>query len=158
MNDIRKFALWGTLMAGGGGVEYYFGYRFPQNDLGCEDWRSRDHSWDYCRIALDFFSENRIPFWKMNCADELVGNPQNDNSKYCFARSGEVYVVYLPNGGSTQLDLKTNEASMRVRWYNPREGGPLQSGSAREVKGPGRVQLGEPPTDAHEDWAILIQK
>ena len=158
LNDIRKFALWGTLMAGGGGVEYYFGYRFPQNDLGCEDWRSRDHSWDYCRIALDFFSENRIPFWKMNCADELVGNPQNDNSKYCFARSGEVYVVYLPNGGSTQLDLKTNEASMRVRWYNPREGGPLQSGSAREVKGPGRVQLGEPPTDAHEDWAILIQK
>ena len=39
VDDTRKFALWGTLMAGGSGVEYYFGYKLPQNDLICEDWR-----------------------------------------------------------------------------------------------------------------------
>jgi len=145
-------------MAGGGGVEYYFGYTLPQTDLDCEDWRSRDRSWDYCRIALDFFRENKIPFWEMQCADALVGNPQNDNSKYCFARPGEVYVVYLPNGGSTELDLGTNSISFRVQWFNPREGGPLQSGSVREVKAPGKVSLSQPPTDAGEDWVVLVRK
>jgi len=158
LHDIRKSTLWGTLLAGGGGVEYYFGYTLPQNDLGCEDWRSRDRSWDYCRIALDFFRENKIPFWEMHCADALVGNAKNDNSKYCFARPGEVYVVYLPSGGSTELDLGTNSTSFSVRWFNPREGVPLQSGSVREVKGPGKVSLGPPPTDAGEDWAVLVRK
>ena len=33
LHDIRKATLWGTLMAGGAGVEYYFGYKLPQNDL-----------------------------------------------------------------------------------------------------------------------------
>jgi hypothetical protein len=158
LHDIRKYTLWGTLLAGGGGVEYYFGYTLPQNDLNCEDWRSRDHSWDYCRIALDFFRENKVPFWDMHCADELAGNPQNDNSKYCFARPGEVYVLYLPDGGSTELDLEANSASFRVLWYNPRAGGPLMLGTVREVRGPGKVALGQPPSDAAEDWVVLIQK
>jgi len=94
----------------------------------------------------------------MQCADALVGNPQNDNSKYCFARPGEVYVVYLPNGGSTELDLSTNSTTLRVQWFNPRAGGALQSGSVREVKGPGKVSLGQPPTDAGEDWMVLVRK
>jgi hypothetical protein len=158
MHDIRKRTLWGTLMAGGAGVEYYFGYTLPQTDLGCEDWRSRDRSWDYGRTALDFFRENRIPFWEMQCADALVGNPQNDNSKYCFARPGEVYVVYLANGGSTEVDLGTHSTAFRVQWFNPREGGPLQSASVREVKGPGKVSLGQPPVDAGEDWVVLVRK
>ena len=158
LHDVRKQTLWGALMAGGGGVEYYFGYTLPQTDLNCEDWRSRDRSWDYCRIALDFFRENKIPFWEMQCADELVGNLQNDNSKYCLAQPGKGYVVYLPNGGSTELDLGTNSNAFRVHWFNPRAGGPLQSGSVREVKGPGKITLGRPPTDAGEDWAVLVRK
>ena len=35
----------------------------------------------------------------MTNADLLVGNPTNDNSVFCFAKAGEVYLVYLPNGG-----------------------------------------------------------
>ena len=52
-------------MGGGAGCEYYFGYQFAENDLVCEDWRSRDQSWDYCRIAIGFFHDNEIPFWEM---------------------------------------------------------------------------------------------
>ncbi len=59
MHDIRKYCLWGNLMAGGAGVEYYFGYQLPEHDLNLEDFRSRDKSWDYCRIALDFFSRTK---------------------------------------------------------------------------------------------------
>jgi hypothetical protein len=158
IHDIRKFTLWGVLMAGGGGVEYYFGYTLPQTDLNCENWRSRNQSWNYCSIALDFFRDNKIPFWDMQNADEFVNNPENDNSKYCFALSQEVYVVYLPDGGSAELDLRNNTTPFKVEWYNPREGGLLQSGSVIKISGPGYVSLGEPPSKPDEDWVVLIRK
>jgi len=157
MHDIRKQCLWGTLMAGGAGVEYYFGYQLPENDLVCEDWRSREQSWDYCRIALDFFKDHRIPFWAMQNTDALVGNAQHDNSKYCFSKLGDTYLVYLPKGGSTSLDLSEAQGSFRVRWFDPRNGGPLKTGSQRRVKGGGTVSLGSPPEAADQDWLILIR-
>jgi hypothetical protein len=80
-HEVRKLTLWGTLTGGGAGVEYYFGYRYDENDLKCEDWRSRDQSWDYCRIAIGFFQDHDIAFWKMANRDELVGNPDHDNSR-----------------------------------------------------------------------------
>jgi hypothetical protein len=157
-HDIRKFALWGTLLAGGGGVEYYFGYTLPQNDLNCQDWRSRDTSWRWCAIALDFFREHAVPFWSMRNADELVGNPAHDNSRYCFAQPGEIYVVYLPAGGTTELDLGTNERVFSVRWFDPRRGGVLQTGTVAEVPGPGRAALGAPPAEPGVDWVVLVRK
>jgi hypothetical protein len=158
LHDIRKYVLWGVLLAGGGGVEYYFGYTLPQNDLGCEDWRSRDKSWEYCRIALDFFYNNDIPFWEMKNADRLVGNKDNNNSKYCFAKPGAVYVVYLPGGGTTELDLSHDTASFRVLWFNPRKGGMLHDGSIKKVKGSGKTSLGKPPSEPDDDWIILVKK
>jgi hypothetical protein len=49
LHNVRKQTLWGTIMAGGAGVEYYFGYKLPQNGLVCQDFRSRDLSWDFLR-------------------------------------------------------------------------------------------------------------
>ena len=129
-HKVRKQTLWGTLMAGGDGNEYYFGYNFDQNDLVCEDWRSRDRSWDYCRIAINFFHDNRIPFWEMTCADELVGNPNHGVARFCFAKPNHIYLVYLPNGGTSTLDLSDAQGEFDVKWFNPRKGGALQSGSA----------------------------
>ena len=39
-------------------------------------------------------------------------------------------------------------------WFNPRSGGALQVGSVATVSGPGIVDLGQPPRDANEDWAV----
>jgi len=102
---VRHRTLSGNLMGVGAGVEYYFGDQFVENDLVCEDWQSRDQSWDDCRIALQFFADQENSVQQMMPADEPIGNPDNDNSKYCLAQAGEVYVVYLPDGGSTSLDL-----------------------------------------------------
>lgn len=157
-DDIRQATLWGNLLAGGAGVEYYFGYQLPQNDLICEDFRSRDQSWDYCRIALGFFRENRIPFWEMRNANALIGNEKNDNSKYCLARPGELYLVYLPKGGTTELDLSAATGSYTVKWFNPRRGGALQHGSVKSVSGGAKVGLGTPPADAREDWLVVIRE
>jgi hypothetical protein len=157
LHDIRQATLWGTLLAGGGGVEYYFGYKLPQNDLLCEDWRSRERSWDYARIALSFFQENRIPFWQMTNADELVGNPAHDNSRYCFADPGKLYLVYLPAGGAADLNLTGTRGEFSVAWFNPRVGGPLQTGPVARVSGGAAVSLGQPPSDSGEDWLAVVR-
>jgi len=158
LHDIRKLTLWGNLMAGGAGVEYYFGYQLPENDLICEDFRSRDKSWDYCRIALEFFPANKIPFWEMKNVNALIGNAKNDNSKFCFAKAGDTYLVYLPSGGTSELDLTGASGAFKVGWFNPRMGGALQSGSVKSLQGGGKVSLGEAPSDSAEDWAIVVRK
>ena len=145
-------------MAGGTGCEYYFGYQFAENDLICEDWRSRDQSWDYCRIAISFFHDNQIPFWEMVNHDELIGNDKHKFEKFCFAKPGEVYLVYLPNGGETELDLSGDSGQFNVSWFNPRSGGALQSGTVSTVTGGESVTLGKAPSCGDEDWLIVLRK
>lgn len=157
-NEVRKQTLWGTLMAGGAGVEYYFGYQFAENDLLCEDWRSRDQSWDYCRIALEFFRNNNIPFHEMENADELVGNSAHGNSRYCLAQAGQIYLVYLPDGGKHQINLTKATGEFTVKWFNPRSGGTLSSASIKSVSAGAVVMLGEPPSDSQEDWLAILRK
>lgn len=157
LHDIRKFTLWGNLMAGGAGVEYYFGYGLPQNDLVGEDWRSRDRSWDFGRIALDFLRQQQIPFWQMRNANALVGNPAHDDRRFCLALPGELYLVYLPAGGAVSLDLTEAARPFRVAWFNPRAGGPLQTGSVERVQGGRVVDLGVPPADREEDWVAVVR-
>lgn len=159
-HEVRKQTLWGTLMAGGAGNEYYFGYQFDENDIVCEDWRSRDQSWDYCRIAINFFHDNKIPFWEMQNADELVGNADHGISKFCFAKANSTYLVYLPNGvkgDESKLDLSDVSGSYTVKWFNPRSGGDLQNGSVTIVSGGTDVSLGNPPADAKEDWLVVVR-
>ena len=147
----RKGELWGNLMAGGSGVEWYFGYQYDHMDLSAEDWRSRDILWDQTRYALEFFHQH-LPFWEMNAANELA----SAEGAYVLAKPGEVYAVFLPAGGSTELTVA--EGGYTVAWYDPRGGGALQVGTAETVDGPGAVSLGAPPADADKDWAVLVKK
>ncbi|MEL6802913.1 MAG: putative collagen-binding domain-containing protein, partial [Bacteroidota bacterium] len=146
LHGIRKEVLWGNLMAGGAGVEYYFGYNLPDSDLSLQNYRSRDLTWDYVRYALTFF--RALPFTTMQSNDDLV------DEGWCFARENEVYVVYLKDGGSTTLEIDV-AGDYSINWYNPRTG-EFATGSIENVTGPGEVNLGNPPADEDEDWAILI--
>jgi hypothetical protein len=153
LHDIRQATLWGTFMAGGAGVEYYFGYQLAENDLLLEDFRSRDQSWDYCRIALGFFRDQKIPLEKMTNADELVGNPANDNSVYCLAQPGELYLVYLPKGGTAALDLAAAPGAFTVAWFNPRTGGTPAADSSPATGG-AKITLTAPSAD---DWLAVVR-
>jgi hypothetical protein len=126
LHDVRRHTLWGTLLAGGAGVEYYFGYSLPQNDLLCENWRSRERSWDFARVALEFFRDERVFFWEMESADVFVGNAAEDDSRYAFAKFGEVYFVYLPKGGPVLLDLAVAFGRFTVVWLDFCKGGLLR--------------------------------
>ena len=152
-DDIRKHTLWGNLMAGGAGVEYYFGYEYAHNDLNLEDWRSRDTVWDDVRHALHFFNTH-LPFWTMSTQDELVG--QED--VYVFANPGTLYAIYAHNSENLDIDLGDEQDIYQVSWFNPRLGGDLQKGDVEAVKGPGRVSLGSPPESASLDWVALLEK
>jgi hypothetical protein len=150
-DEPRKNALWGNLMGGGSGVEWYFGHKFRHMDINCEDWRSRDRMWDQTRYALEFF-HRFLPFAQMLPDNELTSNPKC----YCFAKADEVYSVYLPNGGS--VDLNVGAGTYAIHWYDPRAGGALQQGSIKHIQGPGWMSVGNPPSDSYQDWVVLVCK
>jgi hypothetical protein len=141
-------------MAGGAGVEYYFGYRLAENDLVAEDFRSRDKTWDYCRIALNFFKDENIPFWEMQNEDKLVGNYQHNNDVYCLAKTSELYLVYHPDGKKAILNLNSTPGMFSVSWFNPREGGELKPGN--KIVG-GQSLVLTPPSE-NEDWLAVIKR
>ncbi|MEW6238649.1 MAG: DUF5060 domain-containing protein [Candidatus Omnitrophota bacterium] len=150
-DQARQQALWGNLMAGGAGCEWYFGYKFAHNDLNCEDWRSRERLWDMTRYALEFF-QNDLPFAEMVHADELTPDPDD----YVFAKPGEIYAIYMPHGGSPQIKL--GEGNYSVLWFNPREGGDLREGGIKSIAGPGTKSIGAPPSDPDKDWTALLKR
>lgn len=125
LHDIRKQVLWGNLMAGGAGVMYYFGYQLDENDLACQDFRSRDQSWDYCRVALECLNHCDVGINELENRNALVGNAKNAYAPWCLARPGQLYLVYLPEGGTVTVDLSGERAEFAAFWFDPEKGGPL---------------------------------
>lgn len=89
----------------------------------------------------------------MTNANALIGNSKNENSRYCFAKPGELYLVYLPNGGTCDLDLSEEQDGFTVSWFNPRTGGPLAT--AGKISG-GKMEKLEAP--AANDWLAVVAK
>ncbi|MGL5017266.1 MAG: DUF5060 domain-containing protein, partial [Luteolibacter sp.] len=157
-NGARSDVLWGNIMAGGAGIEAYFGYNSPSNqsDLTCQDFRSRNLWWDQNRYAFDFFKANQIPFWDMVNADGLVSG-SSSTANHCLAKTGEVYVSYLRTGGTHTLNLSAVGGNYDVRWFNPRTGGSLQTSSVTTIAGGGVRSLGAPPATTTSDWIVLVR-
>jgi hypothetical protein len=150
-DNVRKFVLWANLMAGGGGAEWYFGYQYPHNDLNCEDWRSREKMWNQTRYALEFFQKH-IPFWDMKSMDDLTSSEID----YCFALDGEIYTVYLPEGGTTEINLTDQDGEYVINWFNPRKGGELKLGTKKQIPGGQISNIGYPPEETDKDWIALV--
>jgi hypothetical protein len=150
-DKVRKLAIWGHYMAGGTGTMFFF--TDPIGDLNMEDYRSRDHLFELIHYAQDFVLKY-LPFTETKHADDLT--PATDD--YVLAKPGSTYAVYLPNGGTSTLDLSGTTGSFEVKWYNPRKGGPLLNGSVRSVQGGGARSLGTAPSDAASDWAVLVRR
>ncbi|WP_218840202.1 malectin domain-containing carbohydrate-binding protein [Spirosoma fluviale] len=149
-NDIRKDVLWGNLMASGAGVEYYFGYATGETDLSAQDFRSRATMWRYSRYALDFFEKYvSVPLPDLSPLNQV-------SNGWLLGKDGKLYVIYLKNGGSTNLTINTG-GNYSVQWYDPRNGGDLQNGSVTKVSGNGTKSIGNPPNSATQDWVVLVR-
>lgn len=152
---VRAQVLWGNLMAGGGGVEWYFGYQHPNDDLDAEDFRPRQNMLAQTKIAVDFFQQY-LPFSSMASRDDLV-----PAGLFCLAAPGTTYAVYRPRWVSAGfgLNLGSDGAKYAVDWFNPRTGGALAKGTVQTVSATGgQVSLGNPPGDASQDWVVLVRR
>ena len=151
VDTLRKTALWGNLMGGGAGVEWYFGYQGTFGDVQSEDWSVALPLWQYTDIALDFF-QSYIPFWIMG-PDNAATSVTTD---YVLTSAGKVYASYLPNGGTTNVNLPSGDYI--VKWYDPRNGGALQDGAVTSLSGGGWRAVGAAPSQTGSDWVVLVTK
>ncbi|WP_255727697.1 DUF5060 domain-containing protein [Rhodohalobacter sulfatireducens] len=150
---LTRYALWGTLLSGAAGVEWYFGARSPHNDLTSEDWRQRDRLWEITNHAKAFFEEY-LPYWEMEPTHHLV----NAEGAYCLSKTDSLYALYIPDFTEAGLDLTDATGQYQIRWFNPFEGGPLQEGSVDQISGGNQQSLGVPPSRLNEDWVLLVEK
>jgi hypothetical protein len=154
-DEIRKKVLWGNLMAGGGGVEWYFGYNYEHNDLNCEDFRSRENLWELTAIATSFFQDN-LPLSEMTPADEWVSPRTN----YCLVKDDDIIVIYIPSGGASSVRLNPNK-SYRIEWFDPRNGGDLFQTDTSLHSGTSELNfsIGDDSGKAKtKDWVAIITR
>jgi len=155
---LRRHVLWGGLMAGACGVEWYFGAHHPHNDLTSEDWRQRANMWNQTRHALRFFEEH-LPYWEMS----PVGNITDCDAAFCFAKSGEVYSLYLPATAdapapSTTVNLRDESGTFDVLWFDPVNGGALRKSVPAQLSGGTDVTLRWPDAAPNHDWVVLLSR
>lgn len=154
-DTLRRDALWGALMAGAAGVEWYFGYRHPHNDLDCEDFRSRENWWRQSTLATEFMQAHNLE--KMEARYDLV----QPAGSWCLATPGEVYIAYFTAGTASCRLFRDEDTDMEIRWFNPLEGGGLQAGTLPILSGSGWKELGIPPGSStgklQADWVAVIR-
>lgn len=119
--------------------------------LKTEDFRKYQKHWRYMWHARRFI-ERHLPFWEMIPRDELLSTDTGKGE--VFSLPGEIYAVYLPNGGQATLDLTGCPGRFVRRWYNPRQG--VFEGPMETLSGGKRVDLGTPPEEPSEDWTVLL--
>ena len=150
-DTVRHNCLWGSLLAGGAGVEWYFGYRYPHTDLTCEDFRSRENWWKQSTIATQFMQQ--FPLEEMQPNNTII----SAKGAFCLEKPGEIFVVYLPAGTQNAKISLPGEKTFSVKWFNPREGGEMQDGTVTSVEGNGFQNIGNPSAETDKDWVVVIQ-
>ncbi len=178
---LRQWVLWGTLLGGGAGVEWYFGSKHEASDLTSENWRKRDRLWTITNHARAFF-EKYVPYWRMQAANDLVkqqGDPKFDPAAhpehgglkhdnlyedikqkpaYAFAQEGEFYLAYFSRVDGALIDLSNASGQFELTWFDPINGGSLQTGSVGSVAAGEWVSLGSPPSKQIDDWVVMLRK
>jgi hypothetical protein len=151
-DSARINSLWGSFLAGAWGNEFYFGYDHPHSDLTCEDFRSRDLFWNQCKYLLDFFEINNIDVTKTDNYSQLV-----QKGDYCLAKPGEFYIVFLRKGSGT-INFENQSGEYSVKWFDPRNGGKMQNGAVKSIKGGKFENLEGAPSEPQKDWVVLLTK
>jgi Putative collagen-binding domain of a collagenase len=156
-DDVRKDVLWGNVMAGGAGVEYYYGYDYPNGDRTLQDFRTRSNLFDQSRYALEFFQNHNIPFWDMSNANSRLSSSSTQSR--CLAQSnGDVILIQLVNNGTTTtVDLTGDPGdTYSVEWFDPFTGSSLILTGNISI-GDNKL-LGNPPYNtARGDWVVLLK-
>ena len=147
LSEFRTADVWGSYVAGAAGCEY-----FRVGDGQIDDFRPYESFYTTLARARKFIQDN-IPYVSMEPADSLVSGATG----YGLAKTGQVYLVYLPAGGGASLNLTGVTGVFDVSWFDPRNGGGLQTGSVASITGGAVVPLGLPPNNTGSDWTVLVR-
>lgn len=89
-----------------------------------------------------------LPYWRMHPFPGVTGD-----LNVALADPGNTYVIYLPHGGATTLDLTAADGPFLTRWFNPRAG--------TFVPAADRPTAGGAPRTFHapdaDDWVLLLE-
>ena len=83
--------------------------------------------------------------------NDLLSN-RKPNAAYATASPGREYAVYVPNGGSVDLDLSTAQGPLKARWLDISQ----SQWTKEEVLKGGRTVTLRAPGTGH--WAVLIRR
>ena len=147
VTDFRTNDVWGAYLGGAGGCEF-----FQTSDNTIDVFRPSESLYTTLVRAQRFVQDN-VPFTTMEPKDSLVTGTR----AFCFAAVGQTYLIYFPRTGSALLNLRGYLGTFEVLWFDPRNGGALQTGSVLSVNGDGVVSLGNPPNSSTSDWAVLVR-
>lgn len=151
-DTLRRHALWGSILAGAAGVEWYFGGKQPHNDLTAEDWRTRHKLWQQTNVALTFFNTH-IDFWSLEANPHLVDNSQ----VYSANTTSNKMVLYIPANESVNLNLQSQKTDFILGWFDPKQGGELTY-PKQNILTAGKIHsLVAPQTkQSPRDWVALL--
>ena len=139
-SDARK-TFWAVYM--GGGMYEIFTLEVRQKGF-----QAFENIWNDMRHARNFVEG--LPFWELTPGNSLLTNGKGN--KYCFYKKGELYAIYLENGGTVSLDLSAEIGKFSVRWYDPQTG---TYSNGATIAGGGVRSLGNSPFS--EDSAAIVQ-
>jgi len=158
-DTLRRYALWGSILSGGAGVEWYFGAKHPHNDLTSEDWRQREKLWQLTNVAQQFFTQF-TPFGEMTPCDQYT--PKRSDI-YCAQRSDDMYVLFFSEQAEPYMNRPNSDNTAtiyNVHWFDPINGGELKTGNVKQVtfSQQNKVNIGKPQGDKNQDWVIVLKK
>ncbi|MCX8036310.1 MAG: hypothetical protein N3D11_04475 [Candidatus Sumerlaeia bacterium] len=121
-------------------------------DPNVKDGRIPYTTYDWLGYMSRFFNEGLTNLDALRPHNERVGG--GGTKACCLATPGVEYAVYLPEGGTLQLDLGAAEGkTFFADWYDPRTGIWTPAGT---VKGGGWTSL-TPPHNPTDDWALRLR-
>jgi hypothetical protein len=133
--DLARQIVWSVYL---GGANYEM---FTQLSGGYTEFEGHFEDMHRARAFLE-----GLPFPQMRPLDDLL-----EGDGYVFAKPGEVYAVYLPEGQTTSaLDLSMETETLEATWVNPRVDeriviGIVQGGATRFFTAPDS-----------QDWVLLL--
>lgn len=147
-DSLRQYALWGAILYGAAGVEWYFGAKSPHNDLTSEDWRERENLWQQTKIAQDFFTQHSR-FWNFESCNEF-----NEQLGFCAQDdTGATFIYYFADSDYLVPQLSSN--TYQVSWLNPMQGGELVDAGTLTASD-NKVLLEKPQSLSAGDWVVLL--
>lgn len=155
----RRDKMWPAYMGGAAGFEWYVqqdggGHSFDQ---AIDDFSEMDAALRWAGHAVAFFES--LPLLSMQPLENLADSGAGGDA-YVLAAPGTTYAVFNDrNGEDWTLDLSDIPGVFQVSWFDPRNGGALQTGTQTASFAGGQVaSLGSAPYDRGNDWAALVTR